>query len=118
MSRTHEKTAMRHIPRRTRVVTGTTVATLALLLATGCSSGEPVVDKDEVAEQASAALEERVGQAPDDLTCAEDLPAKVGASIRCELTAGGQTYGVTITTTSAEGDNAEFDILVDDEPME
>ncbi|MFF2376948.1 DUF4333 domain-containing protein [Streptomyces xiamenensis] len=118
MSRTHEQTVIRHIPRRTRVVTGTTLAALSLLLAAGCSSGEPVVDKDEVAQQASAALEERVGQAPDDLTCAEDLPAKVGASIRCELTAGGQTYGVTITTTSAEGNNAEFDILVDEEPME
>ncbi|MGW8849645.1 DUF4333 domain-containing protein [Streptomyces xiamenensis] len=118
MSRTHEQTVRRHIPRRTRVGTGTALATLSLLLATGCSGGEPVVGKDEVAAQASAALEERVGQAPDDLTCAEDLPAKVGASIRCELTAGGRTYGVTITTTSAEGNNAEFDILVDDEPTQ
>ncbi|WP_420707228.1 DUF4333 domain-containing protein [Streptomyces sp. NRRL F-2890] len=65
--------------------------------------GRPASVPDEAAEQASAALEGRVDQAPDDLTCAEDLPAQVGASIRRGLTAGGRTYGVTITTTSAEG---------------
>jgi hypothetical protein len=90
---------------------------LALLLATGCSSGEATVPRDEVAKQASAVLAEQAGQEPDDFTCAEDLPAKVGASIRCELTAGGQKIGVTVTTTSVEGSRANFDVQVDDEPM-
>jgi hypothetical protein len=90
----------------------------SLLLVTGCSSGDPVVKKGEVEKQAVAVLEEEVGQTPDDFTCDEDLPAKVGSSIRCELTAGDETYGVTVTTTSFEDSRAEFDVLVDDSPME
>ncbi|WP_344090903.1 DUF4333 domain-containing protein, partial [Nocardiopsis composta] len=68
------------------------------------------------AQEAAAVLEEQVGQTPDDLTCPEDLPAEVGSSIRCELTAGGQTLGVTITTTSVEGSDVNFDVEVDEQP--
>ncbi len=42
----------------------------------------------------------------------------MGAEIRRELTEAGQTYGATVTTTSVDGDNAEFDVQVDDEPKE
>lgn len=75
------------------------------------------VSADEVARQASDVLAETVGQTPDSLTCPEDLPAEVGASIRCELTADGQTLGVTITTTAVEGTNVDFDVVVDETPM-
>ncbi|WP_017538411.1 DUF4333 domain-containing protein [Nocardiopsis halophila] len=90
---------------------------------TGGESGAPdsggeagAVPADEVARQAAAVLEEEVGQTPDDLTCPEDLPAEVGASIRCDLTAGGQTLGVTITATAVEGTNVDFDVVVDEQP--
>lgn len=83
----------------------------------GGTGGEPAaVPADEVARQAAAVLEEQVGQAPDDLTCPEDLPAEVGASIRCDLTAGGRILGVTITATAVEGTNVDFDVVVDEQP--
>ncbi|RMI44644.1 DUF4333 domain-containing protein [Streptomyces triticirhizae] len=106
---------MRRI-RPNRVLARAALGALPLLLATGCSGGDPVVKKEDVAEQASAQLEEMVGAAPDDFTCPEDLPAEVGAEIRCELTSGGLTYGVTVTTTEVDGDRAEFDVQVDETP--
>lgn len=108
---------------RNRTVTGVSLGALTMLVATGCSfnfsAGDPgAVDSEEIATQAAAVLEEEVGQAPDDLTCSEDLPAQVDASIRCELTGDGHTYGVTVTTTSVEGDEVNFDVVVDEEPMD
>ncbi|WP_159942104.1 MULTISPECIES: DUF4333 domain-containing protein [unclassified Nocardiopsis] len=105
-----------------RAVVGTALGALTAALATGCSfeaslGGVESVLADEIADQAAAALEEEVGQALDDLTCDESLPAEVGASIRCELTAGGQVYGVTVTTTSVDGADVNFDVQVDEEPM-
>ncbi|MFW5417753.1 DUF4333 domain-containing protein [Nocardiopsis sp. CNT-189] len=106
---------------RNRAVAGTGLGALAVLLTAGCSfnasiGGAAAVPADEVAKEAAAVLEEQVGQAPDDLTCPEDLPAEVGSSIRCELTAGGETLGVTVTTTSAEGSDVNFDVEVDEQP--
>lgn len=90
---------------------------LALLLSAGCSfnfsAGGTSVDKETVAQEAAKELEAQVGQTPDDVTCPEDLPGEVGASIRCELTAGGETLGVTVTTTEVDGSNVNFDIEVD-----
>lgn len=106
---------------KNRAVPAATLGALAVLLSTGCSfdfsiGGDAAVAGDEVARQASTVLEQQVGYAPDDITCPEDLPAEVGASIRCELSTDGQTYGVTVTTTSVEGTDVEFDIQVDDTP--
>lgn len=104
-----------------RAVAGASLGALAMLLASGCSfdfsiGGPAAVDSEDVAEQASLELEQQIGRAPDDLTCSEDLPAEVDSSIRCELTDGGQTYGVTVTTTAVEGSDVEFDVLVDEQP--
>lgn len=116
----NEEVRMRRVDKK-RVVPAVTLGTLVLLLSTGCSfdfsiGGDVAVAGDEVARQASAVLEQQVGYAPDDITCPEDLPAEVGSSIRCELSTQGQTYGVTVTTTSVEGTDVEFDIVVDDAP--
>lgn len=101
-----------------RAITGATLAGLGVLLTAGCSSGDPMVHRDEVAKQASAALEGEVGRAPDDITCPEDLPAKVGASVRCELTDAGETIGVTVTTVSVDDGKARLDVQVDEAPVE
>src|SRR5699024_9863480 len=64
-------------------------------------------------------LEEQIGQRPD-ITCEEDLPAEVDASIRCELTAGEAdvVYGVTVTATDvSDGGMVNFQLKVDEEPM-
>ncbi len=106
---------------RSRIITGTMLGAVSLFMATGCSfefsaGGPAAVDAEQVAERSSEMLAEQVGQTPDDLTCAEDLPAEVGAEIRCELTADGQTLGVTVTTTSVDGDDVQWDVKVDDAP--
>ncbi|PDP88564.1 hypothetical protein CQJ94_06055 [Glycomyces fuscus] len=102
-----------------RVIAGAVLGALPLLLSTGCSfdfsiGGPGAVDAEQVAQRSSEMLAEQVGQTPDDLTCPEDLPAEVGAEIRCELTSGGETLGVTVTTTSVDGDNVQWDVQVDD----
>ena len=54
-----------------------------------------------------------------DISCPDELPAEVGAEARCTLTAGGDPteYGVTVTVTSVEGDTADFDVEVDEQPQ-
>ena len=86
-------------------------------LALGLTACGGTLSAGDVASQAEKALEEQVGSRPD-ISCPEDLDAKVGAETRCMLTAGGDPteYGVTITVTAVEGDTAEFDIVVDPEP--
>jgi hypothetical protein len=46
-----------------------------------------------------------------------DLTAQVGASQRCTLMSGTQTYGVTVTVTSVQGTDVKFDIQVDQQPQ-
>lgn len=46
-----------------------------------------------------------------------DLAAQVGASQRCSLTSGTETYGVTVTVTSVAGTDVKFDIQVDQTPQ-
>lgn len=55
------------------------------------------------------------GKQVDEVSC-PDLPATVGASQRCTLKAGGDTYGVTVTVTSVQGSDVKFDIAVDQTP--
>jgi hypothetical protein len=104
--------------RRYGAMSGGILGGLALILVTGCSSGDPAVSKEDVAKVASAKLAEQVGQAPDDVTCEEDLPAKVGSSVRCVITAGGEKIGMTATATSVDGSQVNFDVLVDDALMD
>ncbi|WP_307644745.1 DUF4333 domain-containing protein [Nocardia uniformis] len=39
---------------------------------------------------------------------------KVGTTMRCTLTAGGDTLGLTVTVTSVDGDNVKYDVEVDE----
>jgi hypothetical protein len=81
---------------------------------TADSSG--VVDGQDVAQAVFDQLTAIVGQEPDEVRC-PDLPAEVGASIRCELDAEGETYGVTVDVTAVQPDGVvDFDIAVDDSP--
>ncbi len=92
--------------------------TLALvagsLLALSACSGTASVSSDDVAQQISDQLAAQVGTAPDSVTCPSDLPAEVGATITCELTADGQTLPVTATVTTVDGSTVNFDIQVAD----
>jgi hypothetical protein len=55
------------------------------------------------------------GKKVDEVTC-PDLPAQAGESVRCSLTSGTDTYGVTVTVTSVQGTDVKFDIRVDRTP--
>jgi len=100
--------------RKTLAAAGS-LAALALLAA---CSGQAAVPAADVEEQTENELEAQVGQRPD-ISCPEDLPAEVGATIECELTAEdmAEVYGVTVTVTDVADDgNVGFDIAVDEEP--
>jgi hypothetical protein len=56
------------------------------------------------------------GKQVDEVSC-PDLPATVGATQRCTLKAGGDTYGVTVTVTSVQDNDVKFDIQVDQTPL-
>ncbi len=77
-----------------------------------------VVDKETVASTVSDQLAIQVGSRPDSVTCPADLEGVVGTELRCELVAGNDTYGVTVTVTSVKGTNVNFHIAVDDQPKQ
>lgn len=89
-----------------------------LLLGLGLAACSLSLARDEVATKAEDALETEVGARPE-ISCPDDLEAEVGAETRCILTAGDDPteYGVTITVTAVDGADAEFDIVVDEEPV-
>ena len=73
------------------------------------------VDKDEVAKDISDRLAQQIRR-PDSVTCPDNLKGAVGATLRCELTDQGQTYGMTVTVTDVTGGDVNFDYKVDDQP--
>ena len=76
------------------------------------------VDRGDVEDEVKDALEQEVGQEAKSVDCDDDLKAEIGASIRCVLTANdGTRIGLTVTTTSIDGDDVQFDIQVDEEPL-
>lgn len=96
---------------------------LSVITLTGCSGeisvgGDPSVDQEELEREVSAQLEETVGRAPDAIKCPGDLEATEGTQMRCVLAAGGDELGVTVTVTGVDGNDVDFDISVDEEPME
>lgn len=102
---------------------GIVAAITAAFLLTACnvSVGTPSLSAAEVEEKATAALAEGQGIPLEEmppLECPSDLPAEVGASIVCVIgdPALGNTYAVTITVETVEGDDVGFDIQVADQP--
>lgn len=73
------------------------------------------VDGPKVAAAVSEQLTATAGRSPDRVTC-PDLPAVVGSSIRCELVAGPDTLGLTVTVSSVRNGRVAFDVQVDAAP--
>lgn len=86
----------------------------ACLLALSACGGSKAVAQSDVEGQASEQLAAQVGQKPDKIECPGDLKAEVDTTMRCELTAGGDSIGLTVTVTSVDGDNVKFDVEVDE----
>ncbi|MFF1919450.1 DUF4333 domain-containing protein [Streptomyces sp. NPDC058221] len=82
----------------------------------GVGGGEPSVEKAEVARQGKAALTAQAGKAPDAFSCKENLPARVNATVRCQLASDGKLYGVTVTATSVIGGKVKMNFKVDSTP--
>jgi hypothetical protein len=91
----------------------TTVLTTAPTT-TPSTAGAAAVDGKSVAQSVLLQLKAE-GKQVDEVSC-PDLPATVGASQRCTLRAGTETYGVTVTVTSVQGTDVKFDIQVDKTP--
>ncbi len=86
---------------------------LGVALSVGLAAcGTAAVPAVDVQTQISEQLAAEVGQAPDSVTCPGDLPAEVGASMTCELTAGKEQLPVMVTVTAVDGTDVNFDIEV------
>lgn len=90
------------------------------VLLVGCSSSVnveksgPKLSADKLATTVSEKLAAETGQPKPDITCPEDLVGKVGNTTRCTLTADdGSTLGVSVTVSSVDGDQINFDIQAD-----
>ena len=93
-------------------------AAVATAAACSFSAGSSVsVDKNDLAKEISAQLEKQVGRAPDSVDCPDDLKGEVGATTRCTLDDGGDTYGVDVNVTKVEGTDVKFDLKVDNKPQ-
>jgi Domain of unknown function (DUF4333) len=81
------------------------------------STADPssTVDGKNVAQSVFDQLAQN-GKQVDKVSC-PDLAAKVGATQRCSLVSGTETYGVTVTVTSVQGSDVKFDIQVDQAPQ-
>lgn len=80
--------------------------------ACSCSVGTwHSVSKGDVAEQIRSKLADPAGNKPDSVTCPNDLPAKVGAQLNCEMKAKNQTFTVNVTVTGVDGSNVKFDMV-------
>jgi hypothetical protein len=74
------------------------------------------IDKNQVAQKISDQLTQQVGSKPDAVTCPDNLKGNEGATLRCDLKDGNQTYGVTVTVTSVVAGDVNFDFKVDSQP--
>ena len=86
----------------------------ATATATPATAVAPTVAGKSVAQSVLTQLAAD-GKQVDEVSC-PDLPATVGASERCTLKAGADTYGVTVTVTGVQGTDVKFDIQVDQTP--
>lgn len=57
------------------------------------------------------------GTPPDDVTCPDDLPGIVEASVTCVLTAGPDRLETFVTVTAAQGPEVSFDLEVAEETL-
>jgi Domain of unknown function (DUF4333) len=85
--------------------------------ATDTTSATPAatVDGKNVAQSVFDQLASN-GKQVNQVSC-PDLEARVGASERCTLVSGTETYGVTVTVTTVQGADVKFDIQVDQTPQ-
>jgi hypothetical protein len=90
------------------------VATLGLALgAVGCG-GSSTVSKGDVEKSAMEKLPTATGLTPTKVSCPNDLDAKAGATMQCQVTVeGNATYGLNVTVSSVSGSQVNYQLLLD-----
>ncbi|GAA1903812.1 hypothetical protein GCM10009737_00610 [Nocardioides lentus] len=87
----------------------------ALGLLTSCGAG--TVDAGTLEEQITNEVTEQTGEAPEGVTCPDDLEGEEGATTTCVLTAtDGSEFDVAVDVTSVEGEQVNFNFEVATEP--
>lgn len=100
--------------KRTRVLSSV-AALVALAALAGCGGdGTAQVDRDDLEEGIASDLEKEVGARPDKITCPGDLAGEVGETMRCELTEGADSLGLTVEVTEVDGTDVAYSIVVDE----
>lgn len=102
---------------RTRRITALALPILVAAALAGCgddggSSGGDL-PKDDLERDISQRLAQATGSSAPDVACPSDLPASIGATIRCRVAVDGTSYDVTVTVKSTEGGTAQYDLQVD-----
>ena len=75
-----------------------------------------MLDRDQLETDISARLQKAGAGTEPPVTCPSDLPTQKDAAIRCKAEISGDTYGVTVTITGGEGQNAVYALEVDQKP--
>jgi len=75
-----------------------------------------VLDRDALEQDISNRLREAGAGTSVPVTCPQDLPTVMNASIRCQAEISGATYGVTVTITGGSGQDATYALEVDEKP--
>jgi hypothetical protein len=103
---------MAHSIVQTLLVSGAAAGLMAGAGACSCSIGSSsshAVSKSDVAKQITSKFTDAAGNKPDAVTCPNDLPAKVGALLNCEIKVKNQTFNVSVTVTSVNGSDVKYD---------
>ncbi len=97
---------------RTLLVSAAAAGLTALVAGCSCSIGSShTVSKSDVAGQITAKMADAAGNKPESVTCPNDLPAKVGAQVNCEMKVKNRPFSVTVTVTSVDGSDVKFSMV-------
>jgi hypothetical protein len=105
------------IPLRPALSAVVVVAALSGCSVRGSVGSPPAVSTDTLESTIADRLEAQVGQRPDSVSCPDRLEGTAGDSVRCTLTSGDSTYGITVTAKSVKDDRVGFGIAVDEAPQ-
>jgi hypothetical protein len=86
------------------------VALLAGIVA-GCSNVTPTVKPDGAAQSVVDVVSKKTGFHPNDVSCPEGIPAKVGTQFDCHFTGPeGKQYTANMRVTKVSGEEVDFDV--------
>ncbi len=85
---------------------------LAATLAVGLAAcGEKTVEADSAAASVTDVVAEQTGFEPDDVSCPDDVEAKVGVTFECDFTGPDGDYVAEVEIVEVSGDEAQFRVV-------